>query len=787
MADALLELGVLDFLRATFKVGGLTIDWGGRGAMAAGLAVHRTLATRRPPGYRCEVPIQLVAEHRNLRVKVNGRLDGLLIGEEHVWVEELKSTMLPLAELTPAGAPWHLAQLQLYHHALCQRYPDRTVLPTLTYIHPETLEERAFEFSWTPDESAAFFQALAERLLTEEAERRAWSLCRDASLAALPFPFPAPRPGQPQLMQAVEAAIRRQTDLLLEAPTGLGKTLGVLFPALQHLPHAGGYRRIFFLTAKSAGVSVVAQALDHLREGGMRLRVLLLQAKERSCPLAGPDQPACCEDECPYAAHFYPKLQLLLPELLTHDVWSPELLRKIADADELCPYELALELTTWADLVVCDYNYAFDPGVMLRQYFSAFAPPDSLLLVDEAHNLVTRGRTMYSATLRESTLQALATLAGPTDPLTEAVALVAPCWTTWRELLRQDGAPAARLERMPADLSVYLTAVLEAAGRLVSRWPAGVRRRQTLDLVDEVFGFARILGLLSSEHAIYVQGDGAGLRLCLQCLHPGPHLRARLERALATVCFSATLSPARYFRELLGLRDGAQTVALPSPFPQDNRLLLHVPDVSTKLAKRSATTPTVAGILQTLLATRPGNYLAFFPSFSYLSAVWAELMARRLPDVRLLTQRPGLTSAQQVEFLAPFSAPPARGSLLGLAVMGGLFGEGIDLPGEQLIGALIAGPALPAITPETELIREYFDLRSEEGYYFAYLVPGIVRVIQAAGRVWRTPEDRGVVILLDDRFLDPPFRELLPAEWDAEGEEFSTAALQERLEEFWGG
>jgi DNA excision repair protein ERCC-2 len=777
-----IELGVREFLDLTVKAGG-PADFSTPARAQAGTAAHVGATARRPAGYQREVPVRHEFRWDAFRLVLRGRIDGVLVDGDTVRVEEIKSTFLPLDGLDPAAHPYHLAQLHLYHYFASLRYPS-TVVPVLTYVHPITLDERAFPMDWSVAASRIEFERLAMRLLLAEADKRRWSSVRNAALRTLPFPYPDLRPGQAALLDAVADAVRAPRDLLVEAATGIGKTMAVLYPALKGLAGRHGYRRVFYLTAKSAGVETARQAVAALRAEGLRLRAVYLRAKSHMCPRAEED-PECDAALCPYADDFFTRAEPLIPDLLAEEELSAARVEAVGRAATLCPFELALELALFADLIVCDYNYAFDPRVTLRRFFAPGVPPEHLLLVDEAHNLLPRSRAMYSADLAENLLEEIAALCEAHEGVAEATAWLRGQFRRWEALRDDEGSALLRLDNLPQETRDGVDAVLECAGEVLMHLPHGTRRRQLLERYYTLDAFASIAEALTPEYAIYLDTERRSRTLRLLCRYPAPQLRKALSRSRTAVFFSGTLTPFDYYRDLYGAREGAATLALPSPFPREHRLYLHVPDVSTKYTERDRTRPTVAAVLRTAVRAHAGNYLAFFPSYAYLSAVWAELMVGRPDDMAIHVQKPNLAPAAQAEFLARVCATGGKPNL-GLAVMGGLFGEAVDLPGEQLVGAVIVGPGLPGVSTELELIAEYFnEERHGAGFHYAYLVPGITRVVQAAGRVFRTPEDKGVVLLIDDRFLEEPYRDLLPSDWHAHDPEFSTTDYAAVLEAFW--
>lgn len=868
-----LEVGVHELLARTLKSGGISFEFVPRNRGLLGTAAHNAIASRRREGYVREYPIRHEAviecahyESQPVKLVVRGRIDGLIEGQSLVAahsaqpgvisIEEIKSTYRPLPTIDSHMEFRHTAQLQLYHHFMCVNRADALIIPHLTYVNLVSLEERSFEMIWSPDESAVFFDTLAQKLVREELEQLTWVACRDKSIHNLVFPFSDTRPGQMELVEEVSTAIAQGRDLLAEAPTGIGKTIGTIFPAVKGLAGLAGqerqagqadqaenadqaeyadqeaqagqadqavqagqaaqagqaecmdqtspdvasgkyYSRILFLTAKSAGVEIALRTVQQLRLAGLRLRTLQIAAKTKMCPLSGPEKPDCDERFCPYAVAFYDKAAALRADLLAHDVLTCQAIYDAGLKAMACPFELSLELALFADFIICDYNYAFDPSVALRRFFSPGMPADSLFLVDEAHNLISRGRAMYSSEITEKTLLCLGELAVMSNDSREAVGNTCKhlhfCigkmleqFCIWRATMDAENSSAIRISGVPRDFMLWLNSAADITAEILMEMPRGQNRSSLLDVYFGLVGFAYIASIITSDFAVFVDGGHTEPRLKVLCLNPGHALRERVTHSHASIFFSATLTPLRYYKELLGLREGCRHIVLASPFPRENRLYIHVPGVSTKYSRRDETRPSVARVILEMAVARTGNYLAFFPSYEYLGAVWAEMMLIKPNAVDIHVQRQNLDSVGQEEFLAKVTqTSPSGSSNLGLAVMGGLFGEGIDLEGERLVGTAIVGPGLPAINIENELIREYFDEKNNEGFIYAYAIPGLVKVIQAAGRVFRSPSDVGVVILMDDRFTQEPYLSLLPEDWGAGSEGWSTSLYMRVLEDFW--
>ncbi|TCL75231.1 DNA excision repair protein ERCC-2 [Hydrogenispora ethanolica] len=781
MAIHQITIGATDLLNRLFHPKDLGAAFTPATRGQEGSAGHHLVSTRHLPGYRAEVPIDFLYERDPFRLRIRGRIDGLLESTERLLVEEVKTTYLPLDALEPAEFPQHLAQIKLYLHFVMAK-SGKPVAGQLTYLNLEDLSERSFPVELSREAAAEFFTGLAESFLGEVETAINWQAARDQSLRRLRFPYEALRSGQSELMSAVEQAIQSERDLLAEAATGIGKTVAVLYPALQSLA-AGKVNRLFFLTAKTVGKDIVRKTIASLREQGLRLRTLFIEAKERVC--FEPGAP-CHPEVCPYTTDYYARIEPLLPELLAAELILPEQVLEAARRARVCPFELSLDLALHADLIVGDYNYIFDPGVFLRRFFNGPKKRDAVFLIDEAHNLVARGREMYSATLRQAELSSLEWSARQSAPrLAAPLQEVLEFFDQWEREIWREGRPGLRLSELPELMETKLerlAAVIELFLRRQADHPLWERVRLCY---FELTAAVRVIAKLGPEYAIYLKQETDGVMLRLFCINPGPVLQEKLDYCRSAVFFSATLTPPDYFRELLGARDPIQ-LRLASPFPRENRLYLHVPGIDTRFHARQETAAQVAQCAAALVQAHPGNYLMFFPSYAYLQMLWPLLLRGLGRNAAIHVQSPGMSGKARTAFLQKVSGK-GPGSNLGLAVLGGVFGEAVDLPGEDLVGVIIVGPGLPLLDDEQELIRMHFDEWDGKGTFYAAVIPGMIRVIQSAGRVFRSPEDRGVVLLLDDRFCREPFYDLLPPDWFLPGRPFSSADYREILADFWSG
>ncbi|HEX2954127.1 MAG TPA: helicase C-terminal domain-containing protein [Bacillota bacterium] len=781
-----IKIGVKDLLEMLYHPKDLGVLSASSTRGQEGGLGHRLIRDRRPPHYQTEVPVEFTYTTDDYQLMVRGRIDGILeCDEDNLEVEEIKTTYMDVDRLQAGQYPIHEAQLRLYIYFLQAQKKGREIHGKLTYVNLNDLTERSFPVEAAPKDGERFFQEMADAFLNALRERDRWRAVRNESLEKLAFPFSQSRPGQDELMETVHLALEQELDLFLEAATGIGKTVGVLYPSLKRLAETDRFSQIFFLTAKTEGKQILKKTLQIARENGLKLRTIFIEAKERVCLYPGTD---CKPEACPCAVDYYTRVEEVIPELLREELILPEKVLECAKQNQLCPFELSLDLSLQTDLIVGDYNYLFDPGVYLKRFFLS-GRKDYLFLIDEAHNLVQRGREMYSATLDQKVLAEIRKGIGDLAPVVvQEIDAVQEFFEAWAKEMEVEEKPGLRLGRLPEMLEPVLERLSAVLERFLSRFPVGgTFHRYVQEFYFELGHFLRIMAYIGKDYTIYVKKSEDYLVLRLFCMNPGPMLRKRLDGGRSAVFFSATLSPQEYFRELLGGKSDALSLQLTSPFPQETRLYMHIPGVDTRYKARESSAFALAEIAYDMVTAHTGNYFMFFPSYAYLNTV-RPLIVERLNGVAdIHVQYPAMKEEQKRRFLQKVTSIGLGRSNLGLAVLGGIFGEGVDLPGEQLVGVCNIGLGLPMINEEQELIREYFEEKNGNGYLYAYYIPGLIRVIQSAGRVFRTPEDKGVVLLVDERFADERIQEMLPPDWFRTGRAFSQADYREALAEFWGG
>jgi len=742
--------------------------------MWIGQDIHTRRAEQRAnddPNYRAEVHVVHKETLGGWTVTVTGRIDGLSIDKEAkvVAIEEVKSLHFDLeleALYRSDKLQRHLYQLLLYSYFLSSQ-PDLegfTFAPQLVLIDLVSGDTRTIDAEFDADQVASTLMASLAKLIETLETSAALRAAKRAYADTLEFPFDGMRSGQEEMVGSVARAIWQRDALLISAPTGIGKTMAVLYPAVRQSLKLG--KKLFFLTSKTLQQDAAVKALELLNDGSFR--VLRIRSKQKMCAHS---EMICHEDFCPYAARYSDKMGrsgLLSDIVTTMKYYDPDITFELAKSNEVCPFEVSLELIDQADVIVCDYNYIFDPYVGLKTYSQDNDYSDCVLVVDEAHNLVDRGRGYYSPELHEKSFEEIRQLM-----------MTRNCWIEgWEELLAILAAHFAELaEVLEGDVKQALCSpdrelfleqrveweriVLEYIG-----WKIDNRIVEEEDpLVDFYFKLVKFSNLLSErgeEFAHLVERTNEGIKLKIFCKDPSKFLGKIFDSAHATIALSATLEPFDFYRKTLGFpNDRTAELSLPSPFPKSNRKIVVVPAVDTTWKRRADHYESIASTVAEIADSGDGNFLALFPSYAFLREV-----ADRMPPLqkRITVQRSDMTDYERNAVLDILRDRPNRGNLI-LAVSGGMYAEGIDYQGDMLAGVMVVGPALPQVSFEQELLKQYYDEQYGAGFEFAYLIPGMTRVVQSAGRVIRSERDIGVIALLCKRFTQESYTRYFPADW----------------------
>lgn len=775
----LIRISVRNLVEFLLRSGDLDNRYSGKRdaeAMQAGSRLHRKIQGRMGSRYQSEVTLKQQVEFEEYTVSVEGRADGIWTDGDMVTVDEIKGTYRDIGKMEEA-APVHLAQAKCYAYFYAEQQGLSQIRTRMVYADLDTEEIRYFTADHTYEELKRWFQDLMTEYEKWVSFEYHWKQQRNASLRELVFPY-AYREGQRELAVSVYRTILRKKRLFIQAPTGVGKTLSALFPSLKAVGE-GLSDKIFYLTARTITRTVAADALDILRGQQIRLKSMILTAKEKLCVC---EEVACDPDHCPYAKGHFDRINDAVYDLWTNgpDSYTRDVILDQAHKYQVCPFELNLDLSLWMDVVICDYNYVFDPNVYLKRFFGESVKGEYLFLVDEAHNLVERGRDMYSASLcKEDFLEIRRTIKEKGTGLAKALDR---CNKHLLTLKRECVDNCQRLSSV-GSFEIQLTHLTSELDKFLER-PVPEDLRKTLtDFYFEIRNFLNMCERLDENYEIYTELKEDGrFWIHLYCVRPSVNLRLCLDKGNSTIFFSATLLPVNYYKDLLTGEMEDYAVYARSPFDTGNRLLLIGTDVSTRYTRRGDREyERMAEYVQQVAKARKGNYLVFFPSYQMLDRVYERCCSYE--ELLCVRQDSGMDETEREKFLEQFEEERDR-SLAAFCVMGGIFSEGIDLANERLIGALVMGTGLPQVCREREILKEYFDRKGMDGFAYAYLYPGMNKVLQAAGRVIRTDEDRGVILLLDERFAGSAYKKLFPREW--EQHDFCRVdSVSGYLEQFW--
>lgn len=773
---------LVEFILRSGDIDNRTGKMADKDAMQLGSKTHRKIQRQMGSDYHAEVPLKYSAACGDFIIEVEGRADGIITGSELTVIDEIKGTLGDIERLEEPVTV-HLAQAKCYAFIYGAQQKKERMGVQMTYCQMETEEIRRFTSEYTMEELECWFYDVISRYEKWARFQNEWRKKRNASIKGVEFPF-VYREGQRNLVTSVYRTILRKKQLFIQAPTGVGKTIASIFPAVKALGEELG-EKIFYLTAKTITRTVAENAFQTLKKQGLLMKVITLTAKEKICFC---EETECNPEACPYARGHFDRVNDAVYELLNEtDEMSREALEAQARKHQVCPFEMALDVSTWVDAVICDYNYVFDPTAHLKRFFEG-GSGDYLFLIDEAHNLVERGREMYSAALyKEDVLEVKKRVRYEAPKLAKKLEI---CNRQMLEMKRE-----CETYQVHNSVShIYLSAmnILSEMEKLMENPELAGLKEELLDFYFNIRDFINIYERLDENYVIYTEMEEDGrFKLKLFCVNPAVNLKEYLDQGNSTIFFSATLLPIQYYKKLLSTNTDDYAIYAESPFDVKNRLLLIGNDVSTKYTLRGhGMYRKIAAYLYQMATGKKGNYLAFFPSYRMMEEVCEEFRAfeeeqqnQKTFELEIMMQTPGMTESDREEFLQSFEKDRESG-LLGFSVLGGIFSEGIDLSDERLIGAAIVGTGLPQVCYEREILKQYFDAHRMPGFDYAYLYPGMNKVLQAAGRVIRTGEDVGVILLLDERFCMRQYQETFPREWK-ERDYCRLDTVQEKIGAFW--
>ncbi len=756
-------------------------------AMQEGGRIHRMIQRRMGADYHAEVFLRHLVETENYTIVIEGRADGILIpNAEDITIDEIKGTYREIHKIKEA-VPVHLAQAKCYAYIYGVQNHLKDIRVRITYCNIDTEEMKYFHFEYSMGELCQWFDEIMESYRKWADFQVEWQKIRQSSVKELEFPFEY-RSGQKELVTYVYQTIYHKRKLFIEAPTGVGKTISTLFPAVKAMGEGMG-QKIFYLTAKTITRTVADNALEIMRGKGLKFKSVILTAKDKICFM---EETECNPEYCPYAKGHYDRINDAIYDMLvSSDNFNRETIEEFAKKHQVCPFEMCLDMSLFADAVICDYNYLFDPHVYLKRFFAEGIREDYIFLIDEAHNLVERGREMYSAVLKKEDFLALKKTVKDYDG--RMYRQLEKCNRELLELKRSCENYAYEDESSIAPFTRALAKLSSAIEDYLEEHEESPVKKEIQEFYFEVSHFLLIHENLDKDYIIYTQmeSDG-GFCIKLFCVNPSRNLRECMMRGRSTILFSATFLPIRYYKRLLGAQEGDYEVYAKSVFDPRRKGLFIADDVTSKYTRRSKMEYyNIAAYIYKIVSRRAGNYMVFFPSHIFLQNVYdvfADCFINE-DNMECILQEEYMNEQSREEFLAKFSEDTdemaeEEKTLIGFCVLGGIFSEGIDLKNDSLIGAVIVGTGLPLVCNEREILKQYFDGQGDNGFDFAYKYPGMNKVLQAAGRVIRTVDDVGIIALLDERFLTASYLRMFPREWEMY-ERVSIDGVEKRVERFW--
>ncbi|WP_238916602.1 ATP-dependent DNA helicase [Clostridium sp. YIM B02555] len=755
MDKIIIKESVRNLVEFCLKQGDIDNRFSGSGRALEGTKAHQKLQEDNGniyKNYQKEVYLTHEFEMKKSVMNIEGRADGIINEEDKIIIEEIKSTYKNFAYIDDSNEV-HWAQAKVYALIYCEHNKIDTLHIRLSYVQLETDEVKSFERKFTLNELKEFTLKLLE-----EYERFSIliykKMCnRNESIKDLEFPFEKYREGQRKLINIAYQTIKEKEMLFTQAPTGIGKTISTIFPAVKALGSGIG-EKIIYLTARTINRQVAEDTYDKLRQGGLKFISITIMAKEKICINKEFD---CNPEKCIYAKDYYSKVKKVILDIIDgEDRISSEILQNYAEKYEVCPFELSLDLSLYCDGIIGDYNYIFDPRVSLGRILEN---KGNIVLIDEAHNLIDRARMMYSASLSKDKIMECKKIAkGKLSKIHSVLGKINSYFIDLRNECEHKSVEWFYEVEEPKDLIKYLQLYLKESEEILIRGNRFEGYGEILQLYFDINAFISTMQLYDENYRTCIEKEAQDLKLTLYCVNPAKNLKEYLSKCYSAIFFSATISPIMYYVNMLGGNDETYRLKLPSPFKREN-LNVYLSPINIRYKYRERTIGLVKNKILKFVEEQVGNYIIFSPSYVYMELLYDELTKETIKEFEIVKQKQNMSEEEKREFLSKFKE---NRNLLMLCVLGGMFSEGIDLPGEQLIGSVIVGVGYPMISMNNEIIKDFYN---ENGYDYAYVFPGINKVQQAVGRVIRTETDKGRILLIDDRYATNKYKLLLPSEW----------------------
>jgi Rad3-related DNA helicase len=779
----MIKLSVRQLVERILRSGDIDGGYVSRDRMLEGAVAHRALQKINKTAleaYESEVTLRADLVRASLDFRLEGRADGLFVLDGVLVVDEIKSTVMSVSRLSEDMEPVHWAQAKCYAYMIGRERALDSLGVRLTYFNIESKETVHFIKTFQFVELETFVHMLLDRYSIWARLQRDWEEKRNQSIRLLAFPFNRYRKGQRELAVGCYKAIREEKKLFVEAPTGTGKTISVLYPSVKALVEKK-IEKIFYLTAKTITRQAPLEALALMERQGLFIKAVVLTAKEKICFC---DQVQCNPGYCTFAKGHYDRVDDALFDAFSNaHVFTRSIVEEYARKHHVCPFELSLDLALLVDVVVCDYNYVFDPRAYLRRFFAG-GRSESVFLIDEAHNLVDRAREMFSAQIMKSSfLQLKRAWKGRNKEFETILGKINTDMIALRKACNEEGFMVQK--GLPDSLLGWLNRYVAQCEWMLKENRTLQEDGEFLQQYFEVLAFLGIADLYDENFVTFFQTTDSQLVVKLLCLDPSNQLRLAGQRTKSMILFSATMSPMAYFKSILGGEEADWTIRLDSPFTKERLCLMAADTVSTKYHSREITKPRISDLIWVFIQEKLGNYIVYFPSYRYMEEVYEDFVQRH-PQTKVTLQKQGFSEEEREGFLDQFKEDPDE-TFLAFCVLGGLFSEGIDLKGQRLIGALVISVGLPQINVQQNLLRDHFEEKYGLGFEFAYMYPGMNKVMQAVGRVIRSETDKGAVLLIDERYGHRNYRRVFPKHWHECQFVSSSDQVTQVLTNFWTG
>lgn len=773
----LIKTGIKELVEFVLKSGDIDNRFTGSDRALLGSKIHRQLQKQGGKNYSAEQSIVLNIYEGDIDYVLTGRADGIIEDKNGVMIDEIKTVAVRLENIDDTTYPSHWGQARFYRYAVAKDKNIDEIKVRLTYYNIDTDEIKRIVKTYSIKELGDFVLSVLKQYRRWAIFEHQWEKERNADMKRLSFPFDNYRDGQRSVSRRVYRAQRDQKRLFVNAPTGIGKTMSVLFPSLKSIGE-GNVDKIFYFTAKTVTSRRAVNACSFLyqKNDNLHLKFLPITAKDKMCLN---DTKECNPVACPYAKGYFDKINdVVFNEISNNNFFSAETIIKIAEEYKICPYELSLDLSDWSDIIICDYNYLFDPQVKLQRFFSGGG--NYAFLIDETHNLPDRVRNMYTATLSKKEILKVKSKTEKTNKkLLSSLNKLNSCLLDCRKYLEENKIKHLVRQNPPENIDGAVDRFLKYCSEYFEIHKGEKADEDLLNLYFDVRFFQKISEDYNDNYVTVYEKSGEELKIILFCTDPSDIIDEHLKMGKSSVLFSATLSPEYFYRETMG-KDG-DILTVKSPFPQENLGLYMMDGISTKYADREHTAERLCEIINTVTERQKGNYIVYFPSYSYMNMIKQKYT--EIYQKELVIQNPYMNEKERKEFLTEFEN---KSDILAFCVMGGIYGEGIDLTGDRLIGSIIVGVGLPQINVMLDAVKDHYNSDGKDGFAYAYQYPGMNKVLQAAGRVIRTDTDRGVVVLIDSRFSQPKYLKTMPSHWNHIKRINNTDKLKIELSEFWG-